>query len=1045
MEINPKCCNSPKLSVFSPKIISSINFSYQFVISYRLFSSSYHLFDSRSLVHIKTSSVHAHKHKSTIYMDPQHQKPPEAAMASHDNGNVTEYETRPRKSILKQRDGNTMPLVPLNDTNGQEPARIVNRRVSFAEKVKLHQIDLVHVPHQEWSGSELASMDESDEDISFLKLEADADEIVNKLLGVESEVPQLSSDEDGDLEEDEDIEDDEQTMELTGQIKEVQKEQLDHGESIEKGNRDIHELEKQNREPQELEKRNREHEPDEQKELGEPEYAAHETDRPADVDGEMDEADMEFTEPLNVPVVQEQVNGHFQTDSQDQEDTMDITKLQYTQPEAAPEATVELTMDITKQYDIPQLSSALGSEDDKQDEQPPPPKSSSPFQIPHLEPLTDNSDDWNEDVPMELTQPLSTTEQGSRLRDSKQAPRTESDRGPQGPEQGIAQGAEEVAEQFTNNGHEQDQDIQNEHHDEEQEMELTGTIRMGLETEKGAKNEQANEEDQKDGGCADNLEVQNTNANLNGIGTAAEAPNPPKDQNINTPVSNVFPNGKRSRLNEALLTPTRFHTETATTSTIPLADVSMSSNGDADIEIPVVSLTEFLTEIGIKFYDDLEFSIDMSNRYRLSLSDTHGLLSEDDYYRANIQLPVLEVFELCCKELSEKIKQGKKLFDELKGETLQNNPDIFRKYFKASFYDQMTMKSRFHTLKEYTRQQAKQIWYRWRTKLIENILDVLKGNLELLESDKATLIDQISSLDALFRDIQQLYHSIRLDILQFKDIQTRFENLDTEQLKNIKSKLTDLNQQLIDHKAKITQKEKELTTLQDEIDEKNNQISTLKRQLAASDNKLSQMRPFNSAEIGDLEFKSLMLQAGAGLEYVKVVQEKTFEFQFNPRVKVIIDFSEPNSPKSITLLLLNHSKDEVLHNDYLLMNYCQKIAEQTGFTNIYDSFVSFRRKWLKITEIDLDIYQISVKYPVKFNASSDHIDFTFRYYSFEQKQKAECNVTIPLDTILDYPKNVKVRVILYRPSQKDEFDIKRQITLGSTKYLMFRNLQEVEN
>lgn len=959
-------------------------------------------------------------------MDPQHQKPPEAAMASHDNGNVTEYGTRPRKSILKQRDGNTMPLVPLNDRNGQEPARIVNRRVSFAEKVKLHQIDLVPVPSQEWSGSELPSID-SDEDVSFLKLEADADEIVNRLLGLESaEIPQLSSDEDEGIDGEEDIEGDEQTMELTGQIKDIQKEQMNHAESIEKRNGEVHASE--HKEPQN----------------GELDFPKHETDKPAEsVDGELDEADMEFTEPLNVPVVQEQPNRHNQTDSQDREETMDITKLHYSQSEAAAEATVELTMDITKQYDIPQLSSALGSEEDKQDERPPPLKSSSPFQIPHLEPLTDNSDEWTDDVPMELTQPLSTAEQESRSRDSE--PRPESEQGTQGPEQDT-QGAEEVSEQVSNHGYEQHQDTQN-NHDEEQEMELTSTIRMGSETDKGAinpQNEQANEEDQKEDGHADNQEDQNTGADLNEFATETETSNPQGAQDINSPVLNLLPNGKRSRLNEAPLTPKRFHTESTTTTTIPLADMSMSSNGDADDEIPVVSLTEFLTEIGIKFYDDLEFSIDMSNRYRLSVSDSHGLQSQDDYYRANVQLPVLEVFELCCKELSEKIKQGKKLFDELKDETLQNNPDIFRKYFKSSFYDQMTMKSRFHTLKEYTRQQAKQIWYQWRTKLIENILDVLKGNMELLESDKATLLDQISSLDALFRDIQQQYHSVRLDILQFKDIQTRFENLDTEQLKNIKSKLTDLNQQLIDHKAKITQKEKELTTLQDEIEEKNKQIASLKTQLAASDNKLSQMRPFNSAEIGDLEFKSLMLQAGAGLEYVRVVQEKTFEFQFNPRVKVIIDFSEPNSSKSITLLLLNNSKDEVLHNDYLLTNYCQKIAEQTGFTNIYDSFVSFRRKWLKITEIDRDIYQISVKYPVKFNVSRDYIDFTFRYYSFQHKQKAECNVTIPLDTILDYPKNVKVRVVPYRPSQKDESDIKRQITLGS-RYLMFRSLQDVEN
>lgn len=992
-------------------------------------------------------------------------------MASHDNGNVTEYGTRPRKSILKLRDGNTMPLIPLNDTNGQEPARIINRRVSFAEKVKLHQIDLIHFPQHELSGSD---MDDSDDDSSFLKLEADADEIVNELLTSKAaEIPELTSDED-DAEDEEQNGDEEQTMELTGQIK------VDYPVSDQdrKTTQDLPvetATEDDGRKEENFDEQKGPHngdEPERHVSGTQPEKS------PEQIEAEMEESDMEFTEPLNVPMFQD-------LDPQDQEETtMDVTKFQFNQPEATTEPTVELTMEITSQYDIPQLSSALGSEDDQLDEQPPVPNTSSPFQIPLLEPLTDNSDENDSDVPMEFTQQLPATEQdspsrpneseksGSRTEQIGETSELESEHPKNDPDQRLTRENNEEQEMeltatigdsgpesLTNDNAAVSEDIQENNQKEVEDDEVAREDKEAREDEVEDQEEvdqemkepdEANEESEAD------TQVNNEENQLNSAAELKEPEpepipepqaesNPQPDREINTPVSNSLPNGKRARLNEKSVPQKQFHKETTTTTTIPLADVSMTSTGDTDSDIPIVSLTEFLTAIGIKFYDDLEFSTDISNRYRLSISDAHGPLSQEDYYRANIQLPVLEVFELCCKELSEKIKQGKKLFDELKTETLQHNPEIFREYFKASFYDQMTMKSRFHTSKEYTRQQAKQIWYRWRATLIENILDVLKGNLELLESDKATLIEQISSLDTISHDIQLLYHSIRLDILQFKDIQTRFQDLDTSQLTSIKSKLADLNQQLIDHKAQITQKETELKRLQDEIEEKNSFISDLKRQIAASDSKLSQTRTFNSAEIGDLQFKSSMLQAGAGLEFVKEVEGKTFEFDFNPRIKVTIDFSEPTLPQSITLLLLNNSKEEVLYNDYLLVNYCQKLAEQTGFTNIYDSFVSFRRKWLKLTEVDRDIYQISVKYPVEFNVNDDYIDFTFRYYSFEQKQKANCNVTIPLDTILEYPNNVIFKVILYESSPKNEWSIKRQITSDSMRYLMFRSLQEVEN
>lgn len=1013
--------------------------------------------------------MHAHKHKFNYSMDPQLPRSPEAAMASHDNGNVTEYGTRPRKSILKLRDGNTMPLIPLNDINGQEPSKIVNRRVSFAEKVKLHQIDLVHVSQPEWSDSGLASMDDSDEDISFLKLEADADLIISEL---QPEVPQLSSDEDEDGL-DEDGQDEEQTMELTGQIIALETKQNQTEEPIQTPEPLQEQSGQQNKKPQdqllkgqseeseheqpngirgsekpELEESNLEaldlsQEPQEQKNQKETQHSEKDLVEPLEarwVEGDVDEADMELTEPINVHVSEDQVETQ-----ENEEFTMDITK-QYSHPQIVADGTVELTMEITKQYEVPQLSSALGSEDERTEQRQN--KSSSPFQIPQLQPLTDESEESDADVPMELTQQMPT------MREESIVKHTEEDLDLQL----IANRNSGTKTTTETDAHvdRQVRDLEEEvegDEAEEEEMELTGTI--GRATDNSSKSTapvsyEAGKQLQPESSSVSDQngekepssppgQVEEKSQNL----INDNAPQAQANSNPSTPKSNSLPNGKRSRLNDFQNLPKLSLAETAKTTTIPLAEASASS-GDNDIDIPVVSLTEFLTEIGIKFYDDLEFSTDMSNRYRLSLSDAHSPLTQADYYRANIQLPVLEVYELCCKELSGKIKQGMDLFDELKTATLQNNPDIFREYFKASFYDQMTMKSRFHTLKEYTRQQAKQIWYQWRTKLIENIIDVLRGNLEIIQSDKSTLMDQISSLDTIFRDIQLEHHRIRLDILQFKDIQSRFEDLDTEQLKNIKSKLTDLNKQLIDYKAKITEKETELKALQSKIEDRNAQISSLKLQITESDNKLLITRPFNSAEIGALELKSLIIQAGAGLEYVKVVQEKTIEFRFNYIIKVTVNFMEPELSQSITFLLLNEPKEEVLHNEFLLVNYCQKLAEHTSFTNIYDSFVRFRRKWLKITEIDRDVYQISVKYPVRFNLNSDHIDFTFRYYSFEHKQRAQCNVTIPLDTILEYPKNVKFHVTPHRPSQRDELDIRRAITSGSTKYHMFRSLQEAK-
>lgn len=917
---------------------------------------------------------------------------PTFTMVSRESGMATDLGIRPRKSILKLRDGNTMPLIPLNDTNGHTPGKIVNRRVSFAEKVKLHQIELVQAPEPEWAESDLLESDvSSDEDSSFLKLEADADKIAQALGQLL--VPQQSSD-------DEDVPnaatDDEQTMELTGQISKLVDERADQDEQTMELTGQISEL------ASELFKHEKQN-GDSHSQNGD-EIALPKTKPVPQPDTnllDLGEAEMELTEYTNGSVLNSADGAASAESAKDVPDDrsdgsfgdgLSSSNSLFDADPAETEPALPLTF----------ADRALEL------------KSSSPIQIPVLQPLTDEEESELEndaDVPMELTQQVNGEQEN--ISDSTPLP--------------VA--SQEAAE----NG--------------EEEMELTESVSVPKPDQllsNGAKTDIEREENPGEASNDDaigNIQTDLVSTPENQL--LLDAPEPSGNGGISeTPQNGHQESSKRASPDGETHQHKRLHVlnYVTSTTTIPLAEVSMTSiDGDVDdLGLPV-SLNDFLGEIGIKFYDDLQFSTDKSNRYRLSLSDAHDDISPEDYYRANVQLPILEVYELCCKELSGKIEQGKKLFDELKAETLQDNPEIFRQYYRSSFYDQMTLKSRFHTLKEYTRQQAKQIWYQWRSKLVGNILDVLKNNLEMMQSDKAVLIDQIAALDSISGEIQQKYHSIRLEVLHFKDIQSKFQNLDAEQIKNIKQKLTQLNQQLIDHKSQITSKEQKLQSLQQEISKRSEEINALKEKITHADHKLGHTRPFNSAEIGALEVKSQILQAGAGLKYVEVVDEDRYKFQFNSKINVAVDFSRVNESNGITLLPIDDSGTEILHNEKFLLRYCQQLVEQTSFTNIFESFVSFRRKWLKITEIDQDIHQLAVRYPIHYEEQvSDAIAFTFAYYSFETREKARCKVQIPLESILEYPKNVQFEVVPQKQSPQKIAEARRHIVSGFQVFHMFR-------
>lgn len=940
-----------------------------------------------------------------------------------DDNNTTGYIKRPAKSILKLRENNTVPITLADPKE--------NRRVSFASKVQLHKIDFVPVLNDEGPHlpQEDSDSDSFDEDSSFLTLENDADKIVSALHGVH----QLT---DSDMS---DLEPEEETMELTGQFRKAAQDVLvaveqtpdligeetgnsnghsepqmpqmplgdqgQQGEANEESHEqdkplenhgDLLELREQNLETdvsqvdgqdlETLDSSQEKLEGTEGQEGEEPEGEEQEGEEPED------EVEMELTETIKT--VTEEVTMEFTmvnplslARSAEVTDTNAQASGDYdrdTQP------IEEETMDITKLADIPKTNTESEPEEHL-----------SPIQVPTLEPIGED----DEEVAMELTQSVPTITPSVLAAQS--VPETASD--------------EELPQVSTPPNTQVN----------EEDMDITIPVH--------SKSVEANGEVETPGARSPNksplpdTRVPKLSSPLPDITDSGE------------PDATAETSGKRTlgpAIEFSANKVPRLETQ-ITTSTIPLADVSMTSwDGDDDNWDGVnLSLTDFLKEIGVKFYDDLEIATDLTSRYRLPPNESQAAYTKEEYYRANIQLPLLEVYELSCKELAGKIQQGKMLFDELKEKTEQDNPDLFRQYLSAPFYEQMSMKSRFHLLKEFTRQQAKEVWYEWRTKLIQNILEVLQNNLEILRSDQAIIKNNSEVLEESYEDMKQELDSLKLDVLRFKEIRSKFQDLDAEQIKSIKSRLTELNQKLLDHRDLIIQNQEKMDALQAEIDKRNGDIDACNSQLALVEHKLSKTRHFNSAEIETLQLQSQALQACAGLKFVRKTHDGKFEFEFNPRMGITIDLDKADSTDGL-VFHPHDSTERVLYNEYLLDNYCHRLAEQTTFVNIHETLISFRKQWAKFLEMDEEIYKISLKYPITFTPNDESVAFNFEYFSFDEDVKVQLAVTIPLKTISSFPKNVQVHAQVIRGAQMSATTLRQAFLHGQVTYrLMQGNIQ----
>lgn len=900
----------------------------------------------------------------------------------HD-GNTTGYSRKPGKSILKQRENQTMPiLTPLNDTTTEGPSKLPNRRVSFADKVKLHQIDFVQVTHEDSESSNPEEVDTSDDsdDTSFLKLEADADKIVSALrIANRAHIPlppDLSSDDE--LEEDE-----EQTMELTGQI--WQKEDMEEDMEL---TGPIPTTEPQNGFSGAIEvtivetlEANGVEEQNNLNELDEPEEVTMDITRMQSEIREVAEGltEMEIhhvTETTEVPeitkadateatAVAESQPEHLEL----QEETMDFTKI-HPQQGGDQEITMEMTTFFEKK---PEVSTS-------------PESKLSPIEIP--EAMGELSFESDEDEPMELTQPLTlprhekTEVTGGEDMYFPVSLQPEQEIQPQSviTEQTVVETTTETTEEPKRS---QLEEFRDRHLSGAFDLLIAAELKSPiLELSQPMELTQENETPEHKGPSNENHESNGHSDKKRMLDPSANLRSPRKSP--------------------------RFETQMVTsTTTIPLADVSVLSwDGDEkgmdDAPVPV-SLTEFLSDIGVKFYDDLEIATDMASRYSLSIPDAKEDYSNEEYYKANIQLPLLEVYELSCKELAGKIQQGKNLFQELKEKTFLDNPDLFRQYYRSSYYDQVAMKSRFHILKEYTRQQAKQIWYDWRTKLMKNILDVLLSNLEILQTDKTSLAGNISVLDSSYRTIQAKFYSLRMDVIQFREIQNQFQDLDADQIKAIKLKLSELNSQLLQHKEKISEKEAALSRILKEIESRNLEIASINNGIIEAENKINNTKHFNTSEIEGLNLISQVLQALIGMKFLG--KNETLEFLFAQCIRVDMDFKATTPGIKYALA---DSPGKVLHHDYLLQNYALKLVDHECSGSIMDNFMAFRTKWRALKKIDLDIYRISLKCPIEFIDDPENISFNVKYFSFDTGLKVDYLVHIPIGSLSQVQVSAKV-------------------------------------
>lgn len=200
-----------------------------------------------------------------------------------------------------------------------------------------------------------------------------------------------------------------------------------------------------------------------------------------------------------------------------------------------------------------------------------------------------------------------------------------------------------------------------------------------------------------------------------------------------------------------------------------------------------IGLSDFLNQAGIKFMDLTTTKRRMTTAPTPSKARKAGALSNDtameevnlesSIVAAACTLPEMELYQHACHELKRYTKEGKQMVADLEAETAKDTPPLMLAYMNAAPVRKAELDTHMRDMKTNARLRSKEMWYAWRSQLLDELMgglqtigenlikdDEIIGRSEtIIEEVLPGLIQQHASLEAQFSTLEKEVVSVSED------------------------------------------------------------------------------------------------------------------------------------------------------------------------------------------------------------------------------------------------------------------------------------------
>jgi kinetochore protein Spc7/SPC105 len=191
-------------------------------------------------------------------------------------------------------------------------------------------------------------------------------------------------------------------------------------------------------------------------------------------------------------------------------------------------------------------------------------------------------------------------------------------------------------------------------------------------------------------------------------------------------------------------------------------------------------------------------------------ADNEPTTLENAVVAAACTTPELELYQHACHELKRYTKEGKQMIAELEASTLREQPPLIQAYVHASSDRKAGLDVQMRDMKTFARLQSKELWYEWRSQLLDELMVGLQNIGEGLIKDDEILGRSEQIVDQVLPGLVEKHDALRQEAERLEENVNAVSDEEKEELKVARERLTDAN-------ADIAERKRLLESLQHQV------------------------------------------------------------------------------------------------------------------------------------------------------------------------------------------------------------------------------------